>query len=252
MPLFANLPTEIESKILEFLADDKEALYSTIRINQAWLERTVDLLWQHFSANDFAMIEEPRRQHYADKVVKLEVTSLICYSRFRFMSFPALVEVTLGADYYKDYRPRLGRVRISPFLQSSLKRLHLIEPFILTEDAMDLICLRCPLLEDLELTSQLAFIHPEMYLLHASFNFPKLRKLVYKWDILTSQQAMKRLAEQLPLLEYLDISQNDLGMWGGVSGPVFPELKTLVLDLLERPLIPDLYVRSMPAYCLQN
>ena len=56
------------------------------------------------------------------------------------------------------------------------------------------------------------------------------------------QPAMKRLSEQLSLLEYLDISHYDLGMWGD-SGPVFFELKTLFLDWLHGPFVPDLYVR---------
>jgi len=123
MPLFTNLPTKIESKILQFLANDKEALYSTIRINQAWHKHTVDLLWRHFSADDLSMTEEPQRQDYANKVVKMEVISLSCYSQFRFLSFPALVEVTLGVHYLPEYRPRLGTVRISPFLQPSLRKL---------------------------------------------------------------------------------------------------------------------------------
>lgn len=234
MPLFANLPTEIESNILKFLADDKNALYSTIRISQAWHKQTVDMLWQHFSARDLAMMEGGlRRQHYADKVVKLEVKTRLCYSQFRFLSFPALIEVDLGALWHPDSQPRLGGVRISSFLPPSLRKLRLTEPFVLTEDAMDLICLSCPPLEDLELVSRLSFIHHEEYLLHSPFNFPKLRRLVYKWDILTSQPVMKRLSEQLPLLEYLDISQDDLGMWAAVSVPVFSELRTLSLDLLE-------------------
>ncbi|KAH0286979.1 hypothetical protein M436DRAFT_78740 [Aureobasidium namibiae CBS 147.97] len=239
MPSFADLPTEIESIIFEFLADDKEALYSSIRVSQTWHNHTVDLLWQHSSADDLAMIEELRRQHYANKVVKLEVKSSWCFSRFRFLSFPALFEVNLGADYIPDYRPRLGTVRISSFLQPTLKKLHLRELFVLTEDVMDLICLRCPLLEELELASELSFIHPEKYLLHSSFNFPKLRRLVYRWGSLTSRSALRRLSEQLPLLEYLDPGYQDFDLREELVGVVFPRLSTLKLQCRPHRTNPD-------------
>jgi hypothetical protein len=184
-------------------------------------------------------------QRDADKITKLEVSSLISYNRFRYLSFPALTEVVLDAHYLPNYRPKVGTVRISSYLQPTLRKLHLRELFVLTIDAMDLICLRCPLLEDLELACQLAFNNPDEYLLHAPFSFPKLRRLVYKWDSIISPPLMQRLSEQLPLLEYLDIGHGDLDMWGGDSGPVFPELRTLILQLWPRPSVPDLYVISL-------
>jgi hypothetical protein len=101
-------------------------------------------------------------------------------------------------------------------------------------------------LEDLELTCQLAFINPEEHLLHVPFNFPKLRRLVYGWDGIVSQPVMKRLSEQFPLLEYLDIGHHDLAIWRGDPGLLFPELKTLLFDLFSRLSVPDLYVISMP------
>jgi hypothetical protein len=246
MPSFANLPTEIEFKILNYLADDKQALYSTIHVSQAWHEHTNNLLWQHFPAWDLAMIEGlPRRQHYANQVIKLNVESLSHYSRFRSLSFPALTEVILGADIQRDYRPKVGSVRISSYLSPTLRKLHLKELFVLTIDAMDLMCMGCPLLEDLELTCQLAFINPEEHLLHVPFNFPKLRRLVYGWDGIVSQPVMKRLSEQFFLLEYLDIGHHDLAIWRGDPGLLFPELKTLLFDLFSRLSVPDLYVISM-------
>jgi hypothetical protein len=206
MPLFANLPTEIESKIVDYLADDRKALYPATRVSQAWHKHTVDLLWQHFSADDLAGIEElPRLQYYADKVVKLVVTSSSCYSQFRLLSFPALTKVILDAHHLPDHRPRLGTVRISPYLQPTLRKLHLKYHFGLTEDALDLICLSCPLLEDLELVARIASGNPYETLIPATFNFPKLLRLVYGWVSLSMHSTVKRLSELLPSLEYLDI-----------------------------------------------
>jgi hypothetical protein len=72
MPSFVNLPTEIEYMIFQYLADDKKALYYTIRVSRAWYEHTNGLLWQHFSALSLALVEElPQRQDCANKAVKL-------------------------------------------------------------------------------------------------------------------------------------------------------------------------------------
>lgn len=243
MPSFEDLPTEIEIYLLGFLADNKKALFSTVRVSQAWHRYTVDLLWRRSSANNLADVEEPRRQHYANRLVKLEVTKLWYFYQFRFLSFPDLVEVSLGKNNSPKDDRLLGTVWISPYLQPSLRKLCLTGSFFLTEHAMDLICLSCPLLEDLELASQFAFTSPNGCLLHSSFNFPKLRRLVYSWGMFASRSAMKRMSEQLPVLEYLEITAHDLDLWRGASEPVFPQLKTLFLGLFSRPSIPDLYVR---------
>jgi hypothetical protein len=250
MPSFANLPTEIESKILDYLVDDRKTLYSTIRVSQSWHKHTVDLLWQHFSADDLAGIEEPRRQHYADKVTKLEVMSSGCYSRFRSLSFSALTEVILDAHYLPDYRPRLGTVRISPYLQPTLRKLHLTCRFVLTEDALDLICLRCPLLEDFKLEAQLSFDYSYGILIHATFKFPKLLRLVLYLNNTASRSAMERMGEQLPVLEYLDIGHQYDDLWEDLSGAVFPQLRTLKFHCSPHRTNPDLYVRSMIQSCL--
>jgi hypothetical protein len=229
MPCFANLPTEIEERILEYLADDKKALYSTIRVSQAWHEHTNGLLWQHFSALDLANIKGlPRRQGYANKVVELDVSDLACYSRFRFLSFPALTEVTL--DALPEFGSRFATVRILPFLPPTLRKLHLRDDFVLTLDAMDLKCLKCPLLEDLEIAAELTFKQSDKYLVHAAFNFPKLLRLVLTWDNIIPGKALKRLSEQLPSLQYLDIGYNYFELWGVLSGVVFPELRTFKMD----------------------
>jgi hypothetical protein len=244
MHSFLNLPTEMECKIFGYLADDKKALYSTIRVSQAWHEHTNGLLWQHFSATDLAIIEGfPLRQDCANKVVKLDVSNSICYSRFRFLSFLALTEVILDADHPTHHRPHIGTVRITPFLQPTLRKLHLGDHFVLTEDALDLICLKCPQLEDLEIAAQLAFDRPDEYLIHATFNFPKLLRLVFAWNNIVTGSALKRLSEQLPSLEYLDIGRNYFGMWGVISGVVYPRLKTFKMDCSE--ILSDLYVRSI-------
>jgi hypothetical protein len=61
----------------------------------------------------------------------------------------------------------------------------------LTIDAMDLMCMGCPLLEDLELTCQLAFINPEEHLLHAPFNFPTTQTCIRlgRYRLATSHEA---------------------------------------------------------------
>ncbi|KAG9532389.1 hypothetical protein KCU71_g22976, partial [Aureobasidium melanogenum] len=76
MPSFADIPTELEIQILERLADDKKALNSMMRVNRAWHMHAISLLWRHASAEDLAKIEPlPRRQYYADMLIKLEVTA---------------------------------------------------------------------------------------------------------------------------------------------------------------------------------
>lgn len=250
MLLFPNLSTKIESKILEFLADDKDALYSTIRVSQAWHKQTVDLLWQHLSANKLSMFEEPRRQHYANKVTKLEVTNRDCYSEFRTLSFPALVEVTLNAHYLPDLRPRPGEVRIRPYLQPTLRKLHLTELFILTEDALDLICLCCPLLEDLRLSAQLAVNDPYGNLIHTTFVFPRLLRLVFELNNIISHSAMRRLSEQLPSLEYLELGPQYFDLREEFVGAVFSRLRTLKLYWTPHLTHPDLYGISMTQFCL--
>lgn len=129
MPSFADLPTEIEIYLLWFLADNKKALFSTIRVSQAWHRYTVDLLWRHSSANNLANVEEPRRQHYANRLVKLEVTKLWYYYQFRFLSFPDLVEVSLGKNKSPKDDRLLGTVWIIPYLQPSLRKLCLTGSF---------------------------------------------------------------------------------------------------------------------------
>jgi hypothetical protein len=247
MPSFAYLPTEIETEILGYLTNDKQALYSTIRVCRAWYEHTNGLLWQHFSALDLAAVQGlSRRQHYADKVVKLEVSSLTCYPKFRFLSFPALTEVSLGAYSQRHYRPEPGLIRTSPFLRPTLRTLHLTKPFVLTEDAMDLICLSCPLLDDLELSCQRAFNETDEYLIHAKFDFPKLLRLVFGWDFILSRLAIEHLSGQLPSLEYLDVGYNYLGFWREPSGPAFPRLRYLSLASIPSISSLDLYVLPIP------
>jgi hypothetical protein len=243
MPSFANLPTEIEYEIFQYLADDKTALYSTIRVSQAWHEHTNGLLWQHFSASSLALIEGlPRRQDCANKVVKLDVSDLTCYSRFRFLSFPALTEVIL--DALPECRTGFRTVRILPFLPPTLRKLHLGEHFVLTEDAMDLLCLKCPLLEDLEIAAELTFKQPDEYLVHATFNFPELLRLIFTWDNTITGPTLKRLSEQLPSLEYLNIGYGHLELWDVLSGVVFPQLKVFKMDCTHQ-IDPDLYVRGI-------
>jgi hypothetical protein len=243
MSTFANLPAEIEYMIFQYLADDKKALYSTIRVSQAWHEHTNGLLWQHFSAWDLANVKGlPRRQDCANRVVKLDVSDLTCYSRFRFLSFAALTEVIL--DALPADRTRFRTVRILPFLPPTLRKLHLGEHFPLTEDAMDLICLKCPLLEDLEIAAELTFKQLDEYLVHATFNFPKLLRLAFTWNNIITGSTLERLSEQLPSLEYLNIGYGHLELWGVLSGVVFPQLKVFKMDCTHQ-IDPDLYVRPV-------
>ncbi|KAG9847405.1 hypothetical protein KCV05_g5630, partial [Aureobasidium melanogenum] len=232
MPSFADIPTELEFQILEHLADDKKALNSMMRVNQAWHMHAISLLWRHASAQDLAKIEPlSRRQYYADMFVKLEVTTRKCYHQFRFLLFTTLTEVIPDPPLAEQRRPLIRSIRLRPYLQPTLRKLHLEYSFVLTEDALDMICLGCPRLEDLKLASQLAFGDPDGYLLHLVFNFTKLSRLVIAWKCAFSNSALEHLGEQLPSLEHLEVRYHDLDSWQqGPSRAVFPRLKSLEVD----------------------
>jgi hypothetical protein len=131
-----------------------------------------------------------------------------------------------------------------PFLPATLRKLHLGDCFWLTEDATDLIFLKCPLLEDFEIAAELASNQPDEYLVHATFNFPRLLRLVFAWNNIITSRVLKRLSEQLPSLEYLDIGYKCLELLGVLPGIEFPQLKTFKMDCT-RQIDPDLYVNPM-------
>jgi hypothetical protein len=112
---------------------------------------------------------------------------------------------------------------------------------------MDLICLSCPLLEDLELSCQRAFNETDEYLIHATLNFPKLLRFVFGWDCILSRSAIEHLSGQLPSLEYLDVGYNCLNRLEEYSGVVFPQLMTLELHCMPYRIYPDLYVIPAPS-----
>lgn len=231
MPSLADIPTELEIQILEHLADDKKALNSMIRVNRAWHLHAISVLWRHSDAADLAKIEPlPRRQYYADMLTKLEVTTRQCFRQFKYLSFTTLTEVVLDPPLWQD-APTLRSVRLRPYLQPTLRKLHLEQGFVLTEDQLDIIYLSCPLLEDLQLASKLAFGQPEDYLTHLTFNFPKLSRLVLAWKCRYSRSALEHLGDQLPSLEHLEVRYHDLSVWEQEpSMAVFPRLKFLGLD----------------------
>ncbi|CAD0091313.1 unnamed protein product [Aureobasidium mustum] len=231
MPYLADLPTELEIQILEYLADDKRALNSVIRVNRAWNMHAINLLWRHASAQDLAKIEPfPRRQYYADMVIELDVKTRQCYQRFRFLLFTTLTEVILDPPLF-DSMPLMRSIRLRPCLQPTLRKLHLEPGFVLTEDALDMISLCCPLLEDLKLSSRLVFGDSDEYLTHSTFNLPKLSRLVLAWEYKYSSPALERLGHQLPSLEHLEVRWHDLDVWEQEpSMAVFPRLKFLELD----------------------
>ncbi|KAG9657333.1 hypothetical protein KCU64_g5267, partial [Aureobasidium melanogenum] len=239
MPSFADIPTELEIQILERLADDKKALNSMMRVNRAWHMHAISLLWRHASAEDLAKIEPlPRRQYYADMLIKLEVTARQCYHKFKFLLFTTLTEVILDPPVYGQQFPVIRSIRLRPYLQPTLRKIHLERGFLLTEDALDMICLGCPLLEDLKLASQLAFADPDEYLTHWTLNFPKVSRLVLAWKCKHSSSALEHLGEQLPSLEHLEVQYHDLDSWQqGPFRAVFPRLKSLELDC--QPYSPD-------------
>lgn len=231
MPSFADIPTELEIQILKHLADDKRALNSMIRVNRAWHMHAINLLWRHASAQDLAEIEPlPRRQYYADMLIKLEVTARQCYPKFNFLLFTTLTEAILDPPVFRQVTPVFRSIRLRPYLQPSLRKLHLENGVVLTEDALDMICLSCPLLEDLKLASRLAFADPNEYLTHWTLNFPRLSRLVLAWKDSYSRSALQHLGEQLPSLEHLEVRYHDLDVWQqGPSRAVFPRLKSFEL-----------------------
>lgn len=231
MPSLADIPTELEIQILEHLAGDKKALNSLIRVNRAWHLHAISFLWRYSDAADLEKIEPlSRRQYYADMLTKLEVTTRLCFQQFRYLTFTTLIEVVLDPPLFQG-GPTLPSVRLRPYVQATLRKLHLGQGFVLTEDQLDIICLSCPQLEDLKLASKLAFGQPEECLAHLTFNFPKLSRLVLAWKCRYSRSALEHLGDQLPSLEYLEVRHHDLVMWEqGSSMAVFPRLKHLALD----------------------
>ncbi|TIA32622.1 hypothetical protein D6C79_09166 [Aureobasidium pullulans] len=230
MASFANLPTEMQTEVFGYIADDLKSLNSSIRVDRTWHQHTISLLWQHSSTEALCSITSvTRRQWYADKIHRLKVTGEHQNVTLMFVRFPSLTQVTFGTrSYYEQsYKP----IKTRQFLSPTLRRLELQVDCLYTLDTLDLISVCCPSLQDLHILARPFTLDETEHLLGLIPAFPTLRRLEIGCDFGdVSRTALEHLGQILPMLDTFVINgHHNLDSWRGITGPMFSSLRTLVL-----------------------
>ncbi|CAD0024839.1 unnamed protein product [Aureobasidium pullulans] len=118
MASFADLPTEMQTEVFSYLADDPKSLNSSIRVDRTWHQHTIGLLWQHSATEALCSITSvTRRQWYADKIHRFEVTGEYENVALMFVKFPNLTQI--GCDFGDLSRTALEHLgQILPMLDT--------------------------------------------------------------------------------------------------------------------------------------
>lgn len=233
MASFANLPTEMQTEVFGYIADDLKSLHSSIRVDRTWHQHTISLLWQHSSTEALCSITSvTRRQWYADKIHRFEVTGEYENVALMFVRFPNLTQVTFGTDScsrqsYKSYKT----IKTRTFLSPTLRRLVLQVGCLYNLDTLDLVSVCCPSLQDLRILARPFTLGRNEHLHCLIPAFPTLRRLEIGCDFDVSRTTLEHLGQTLPMLDTFVIKgQHNLDSWRGIPGPMFSSLKTLVLE----------------------
>ncbi|THY75229.1 hypothetical protein D6C86_00688 [Aureobasidium pullulans] len=231
MASFADLPTEMQTEVFSYLADDPKSLKSSIRVDRTWHQHTIGLLWQHSATEALCSITSvTRRQWYADKIHRFEVTGEYENVALMFVKFPNLTQVTFGPDSYSGQSYKAIKTR--HFLSPTLRRLVLQVGCFYTLDTLDLISVCCPSLQDLRILARPFNVDRIEHLLGLIPAFPTLRRLEIGCDFGDlSRTALEHLGQILPMLDTFVIKgQHDLDSWKGFTGPLFSCLRILVFE----------------------
>ncbi|THY07424.1 hypothetical protein D6C98_05165 [Aureobasidium pullulans] len=234
MASFADLPTEMQTEVFSYLADDPKSLNSSIRVDRTWHQHTIGLLWQHSATEALCSITSvTRRQWYADKIHRFEVTGECENVALMFVRFPNLTQVTFGTiscnrQSYKSYKT----IKTRHFLLPTLRRLVLQFGCLYNLDTLDLISVCCPSLQDLRILARPFTVNRNEHLHCLIPAFPTLRRLEIGCDFGdVSRTALEHLGQILPMLDTFVIKgQHDLDSWKGFTGPMFSCLRILVLE----------------------
>ncbi|THV87855.1 hypothetical protein D6D27_07395, partial [Aureobasidium pullulans] len=138
MASFADLPTEMQTEVFSYLAEDPKSLNSSIRVDRTWHQHTIGLLWQHSATEALCSITSvTRRQWYADKIHRFKVTGELQDVPLIFVRFPNLTQVTFGTGLHG--RQNYKTIKTRHFLSPTLRRLELQVNCFYTLDTLDLI-----------------------------------------------------------------------------------------------------------------
>lgn len=99
IPFALTIP-EILREMLQHLEPDRKALCSVDRVNRAWAEEGLNILWHHLimdGARRLASVSKHRRQFYADKLRSWDrdLSSIEYQYHMRKLNFPRLKRVDL-------------------------------------------------------------------------------------------------------------------------------------------------------------
>ncbi|TIA42453.1 hypothetical protein D6C78_01107 [Aureobasidium pullulans] len=231
MASFADLPTEMQTEVFSYLADDPKSLNSSIRVDRTWYQHTIGLLWQHSATEALCSITSvTRRQWYADKIHRFKFTGEYENVALMFVRFPNLTQVTFGTGSYG--RQNLRTIKTRNFLSPALRTLELQAGCFYTLDTLDLISVCCPSLQDLHILVRPFTVERIEHPLGLIPAFPTLRRLEIGRDFGdVSRTALEHLGQILPMLDTFVIKgQHDLDSWKGFTGPMFSCLRILVLE----------------------
>ncbi|KAH0356082.1 hypothetical protein KCU83_g1189, partial [Aureobasidium melanogenum] len=120
-PYALKIP-EVLREVFQHLGSDRKALYSASRVNKAWAEECLNVLWHHITVNGarlLASIPKHRRQFYADKIRRwtLDMSSTDDQYEICELDFPRLKRVDLwltddNSGYHHQLVPSLEEFRL--------------------------------------------------------------------------------------------------------------------------------------------